>query len=228
MGMNSKKIIIGSLASSAEEAKGIVVVIDVFRAFTTAAVAFTNGAEKIVLVDDLDTALSYREEGIGDYCIGERGGNRPQGFDFGNSPSEILDVSFEGRTLIQTTSNGTRGILAAAKAQKIYAGSFATAEGTIKAIENSKETEVSLVAMGNGNERADEDEICALYLRSRLLGLKPYYGAVKSLIRTMSKRIDGNTISPGDFDCCMKVGSSPFAIRVSRESNLWVATAETV
>ena len=186
---------------------------------------FKEGA-KIVLVDDLNTALSYREKGIGDYCIGERGGDRPPDFDYGNSPSEILGVRFDGKTLVQTTSNGTRGILAATNAQKIYAGSFVTAEGIVKAIEKSTEPEVSLVAMGNGNDRADEDEICALYLRSRLLGLKPDTEAVKRVIHTMSARIDGKTISPDDFDCCMGIGVYPFAIRVTRESNFWVATTE--
>lgn len=112
---------IDSLAASAGRARGAVVIIDVFRAFTTAAVALANGAEAIVMVEDLDTALALRARGVGRICIGERRGVKPMGFDFGNSPHEIRDVSFAGDVLIQTTSNGTKGVLAARDATRLYA-----------------------------------------------------------------------------------------------------------
>jgi 2-phosphosulfolactate phosphatase len=222
------EITVGSFASAAQEAAGVVVVIDVFRAFTTAALALANGASRIIMVGDLTTALALRERGIGQYCIGERHGIKPTGFDFGNSPAEIAGVRFDGETLVQTTSNGTRGILAASAAKTIYAGSFVTAEATVHAIQNGAENEISLVAMGNGEDRADEDEICALYLRSQLLGLQPDRGAVRTLINTMSKRVDGETISVQDVDCCLDIDSIPFAIRVIREGDFWVASADHV
>ena len=226
--MPSNRIEIGSLVAFAQEAVGLVVVIDVFRAFTTAAIALANGAERIVMVDDLDTALALRKQGVGQYCMGERGGSRPPGFDFGNSPSEILNLRFDDETIIQTTSNGTRGIVAASLAKKIYAGSFVTAEATVQAIKESGEDEISLVAIGNGVDRADEDEVCALYLRSRILGLQPDHNALRTFIRTASKRIDGGTISPVDFECCLDIGKVPFAIRVVEDSGLWVASAESL
>ena len=127
-------ITVGSFAKAAEDATGIAVVIDVFRAFTTAAIALANGAARILMVDDLAKALELRDQGTGHYCIGERHGIKPANFDYGNSPAELLDVRFDGKTLIQTTSNGTRGIVAASAAKRIYAGSFVTAEATIQAI----------------------------------------------------------------------------------------------
>ena len=107
------EIAVGSFSGAARAATGVVVIIDVFRAFTTAAVALANGAARIIMVDDLDTALSLRQQGVGRICMGERQGIKPAGFDFGNSPAEISGVRFDGETLIQTTTNGTRGIVAA-------------------------------------------------------------------------------------------------------------------
>lgn len=226
MGKKSN-IVIGSDETTAQNAQGLVVIVDVFRAFTTAAVAFANGAERIIMVGDLDSALSLREQGIADYCMGERHGDRPDGFDFGNSPAEIQDQVFDGKTLVQTTSNGTRGIVAANQAKAIYTGSLINADATVHAINQSEQVEVALVAMGSGIERTEEDELCALYLRSRLTGLNPDKKALKQLLRTMSQRVDGNSMSTDDFECCLRVGELPFAIRVQQESGMLVARRET-
>ena len=226
--MNNKRITVDSLERGAQEATGTVVIIDVFRAFTTAAIALANGAERIIIVGDLEAARSLRDKGVGRYCLGERGGVRPDGFDFGNSPAEILEVRFDGETVIQTTSNGTRGVLAATMAQRIYAGSFVSSEALVGILQNDAGNEISLIAIGNGVDRAEEDELCALYLRSRLLDLHPDPESVKKLIRTMSPRIDGKTLSDEDLDCCLDIGSVPFAIRVDKEDGYWVAKAESV
>ena len=98
------EIRLGRLLAGAKNAEGTVVIIDVYRAFTTAAVAFLQGAKKIVLVADVDEALALRERGVGCWCVGEVDGKRPEGFDFGNSPHELSKVDATGRTLI--LSNG--------------------------------------------------------------------------------------------------------------------------
>jgi len=104
------EISIHSLLEGATRATGTVAIIDVCRAFTTAAVALANGASRIVVVRSVEEALMLRDAGIGQICIGEIGGRAPDGFDFGNSPFEILGVDFGGRTIIQRTSAGTQGI----------------------------------------------------------------------------------------------------------------------
>jgi len=81
----------------------------VFRAFTSAAVALANGASKIVMVRTVKEALELRQAGIGEICVGELHGRAPDGFDFGNSPFEISDLDFGGKTIIQRTSAGTEG-----------------------------------------------------------------------------------------------------------------------
>jgi 2-phosphosulfolactate phosphatase len=74
------QISIGSLLVGAEQATGAVAIIDVFRAFTTAAVAFANGASHIIMVGSVDEALSLRTSGLAQVCMGEVGGRAPPGF----------------------------------------------------------------------------------------------------------------------------------------------------
>ena len=100
--------LIYSLLKGATRATGTVAVIDVFRAFTTAAVALANGASSIVMVRSVEEALALREAGVGQICMGEVHGRAPGGFDFGNSPYEISTIDFRGQTIIQRTSAGTQ------------------------------------------------------------------------------------------------------------------------
>ena len=227
------EIRLASLTSGAEAAVGTTVIIDVFRAFTTAAVALSRGAQRIVMVDSLDNALALRSSGVGDYCIGERDSTKPPGFDFGNSPAELERAEVAGKTLIQTTSNGTAGINAAHGADRIYAGAFVTAEATVRAILRQAPTVVTLVAIGrsNGTIRADEDELCALYLRARLEGRRPDVAAVRVLLATMPpppnpKLVAAGTYDPKDREIAAQVDAMEFAIAVRREAGLLVAEAE--
>jgi hypothetical protein len=109
------EISIHSLLEGATRATGSVAVIDVFRAFTTAAVALANGALSIVMVRTVEEAVALRDAGIGHICMGEIHGRAPPGFDLGNSPFEISGVDFSGKRIIQRTSAGTQGIVAAGK-----------------------------------------------------------------------------------------------------------------
>jgi 2-phosphosulfolactate phosphatase len=178
------EISIYSLLEGAERATGTVAVIDVFRAFTTAAVAFANGASTIVMVRTVEEALALRDAGIGQNCMGEVGGKAPDGFDYGNSPFEISGVDFGGKTIIQRTSAGTQGIVAAGnRAVRLYAASLVTAEATVRALLSGSPDQVSLVAMGeNGLNRTDEDELCAIHLRNRLEGRLGDPDAIRRLI----------------------------------------------
>lgn len=227
--MTADTITVGSFSSAARAATGVVVVIDVFRAFTTAAVALANGAARIVMVDDLDYALSLREQGLGRICIGERRGIKPAGFDYGNSPAEIRRVRFDGQTIIQTTTNGTRGVVAANGARRIYAGALVTAQATAQVILAAPERPVSLVAMGHDDHhRTVEDELCALYLRSRMLGAAPDRTALHTVIKTMSPPTDTRSLTPEDVACCLAADTVPFAVRVTMEDGFHVATADHV
>ena len=107
------EIRIESLLGGAEHATGVVGIIDVFRAFSTAAVALANGASRIIMVSGVEEALALRDSGVGQLVMGEVEGRAPDGFDFGNSPLEASRTDVRGKTIIQRTSAGTRGITAA-------------------------------------------------------------------------------------------------------------------
>src|SRR5437773_8190183 len=119
------KISIQSLLDGARNASGAVAVIDTFRAFTTAAVALANSASRIIMVATVEEALALRAADSGAVCMGEVGGQAPDAFDYGNSPFEIAAVDFSGKTIIQRTSAGTQGIVAARhRADRLYAASL--------------------------------------------------------------------------------------------------------
>jgi len=227
------EIRLASLTGGAADAAGTVVIIDVYRAFTVAAVALARGARRIIMVDSLDKALAARDAGLGDCCIGERHGRKPEGFDFGNSPAALSRADIAGKSLIQTTTNGTAGMVAASRAERIYAGALVTAEATVQAILRAVPDLVTLVAMGReGTAQADEDELCALYLRARLLGRRPDVGALRVLLGSLSAPPNPRLVTSGDYDprdreIANAVDSLPFAVRVQAENGLLVATPET-
>jgi 2-phosphosulfolactate phosphatase len=174
---------IDSLLSGAERATGSVVIIDVFRAFTTAAVVLARGAAKIVMVSGVEEALALRSAGVGQLCMGEVRGRAPSDFDLGNSPFEASQANVEGKTLIQRTSAGTQGIVSATHAIQLYAGSLVTAKATARAILGHTVACATLVAMGNdGTTRADEDELCAIHLRNLAEGRPGNASAIREVI----------------------------------------------
>src|SRR5579864_1771404 len=225
---------LASLQSGAAAAEGTVVIIDVFRAFTTAAVALARGARRIIMVDSLEQALALRRDGRGDFCIGERGGARPAGFDFANSPTALNAADVVGKVLVQTTSNGTAGLNGATRAERLYAGAFVTAEATVRAILRDRPALVTLVAMGRADGmRADEDELCALYLRSRLQGRQPDPSALTMLLTSLSPPPDPKLVASGDYPwedrtIACEIDRVPFAIAVRAEDGLLIAGPEAL
>ena len=228
-------IAIHSLLAGAAEAAGTVAVIDVFRAFTTAAVALANGAERVVMVASVEEALALRETGLAQLCMGEVGGKAPAEFDFGNSPFEVSRVDLHGKTIAQRTSAGTQGIvIAGQRADRLFAASLVTANATASAIKRRAPDRVSLVAMGdNGRWRTDEDEICAIHLRNRLEGRPGDIEAVRRLILAGGEV--GRFHDPSrphlhaeDAEIALDVDRFDFAIRVRIEDGRPVGRKETV
>ena len=167
------------------------------------------------------------------YRIRERESVKPLGFDFGNSPAELRRAEVAGKTLIQTTTNGTAGITAARGADRIYAGALVTAEATVRAILRNTPAVITLVAMGrsNGTIRADEDELCALYLRACLEGRQPDVAAIRAVLATMPPPPNPKPVTAGAYDLkdrenAAEVDAIAFAISVRLEGGLLIAEAE--
>ncbi len=215
------EIAIESLLEGARRAAGTVAVIDVFRAFTTAAVALANGARRIIMVRSVEEALALRHSGVGQVCMGEVGGRAADGFDFGNSPFEILPVDFRGKTIIQRTSAGTQGIVeAAGRSDRLYAASLVTADATVQAIRAGSPDRVTLVAMGDsGRTRSDEDEICAIHLRNRLQARPGDRDAVRRLVQAGGEVLRFHDparpyLRADDVEIALDIDRYDFAVRV--------------
>jgi 2-phosphosulfolactate phosphatase len=116
---------------------GAVVVVDVIRAFTTAAYAFGSGAAEIYLVGNVDEALAFKAANPGSLAMGEERGLRPDGFDFPNSPAMVREADLDGRTLVQRTSAGTQGVVRAVDATRLWAASLAVASATARAVQGA-------------------------------------------------------------------------------------------
>ena len=209
-----------SLVEGSKRAVGLTVVIDVFRAFTTAAYVMGNGAERIHPVGSLEEAFRLREFHPDWVLMGERGGRKVVGFDYGNSPYEVSGVDFTGRTVVQTTSAGTQGIVNAVGAEEILLGSFVIADAVVEYIQNTSPETVSLVAMGwGGRVKSPEDESLAEYIEKRLNDLEPDFASIKQSIREHpqgAKFFDPEQpeFVEGDFHCAMDLNRFGFCLRV--------------
>ena len=159
------------LVEGAKQATGLTVIIDVFRAFTVEAYLVNNGVEKLIPVGDKQIAYDYKEKYKDCILIGERRGIMLEGFDYGNSPTQIEKIDFSGKTVVHTTSSGTQGIANAKNAKEILTGSLVNAKAIAEYIKMQNPEDVSLVCMGNGGEsEAREDTLCAEYIKSLLEG----------------------------------------------------------
>lgn len=114
-----------SLLSLYEVDKSIVVIIDVLRATSTIATALHNGAKAIIPVDSVAECIRIGKQ-IDSITAGERDGKIAEGLDYGNSPFEYPREFIEGKTLVLTTTNGTRLLQLALdkNAKGIVTGSF--------------------------------------------------------------------------------------------------------
>ena len=173
-----------SLLGGAADAEGIVVVIDVLRAFTCSALMFRYGIRDLALVRTPEEALAFRAADPGCLVAGEVKGRKVDGFDIGNSPADIMtkgEPFFKGRRVVARSSAGTQGVLAAAtRARQVILGSYLTAAATatyirdfarVNALVHGDDVIVTLVAMGfEGVRPSIEDEWCAEYLQRLLIG----------------------------------------------------------
>lgn len=104
----------------------IVVIIDVFRATSTIATALYNGAAKVIPVDAVDKCITIGNATPNSITAGERDGKVIEGLQYGNSPAEYPRSFIEGKTLVLTTTNGTKLLHMALKngASEVITGSF--------------------------------------------------------------------------------------------------------
>ncbi|MBQ3529358.1 MAG: 2-phosphosulfolactate phosphatase [Oscillospiraceae bacterium] len=208
------------LLEGAQKATGLTVIIDVFRAFSVEASLMACGVEKIIPVADIDLAYAYKAEDPSVVLVGERGGRICEGFDYGNSPSQLEGADLKGKTVVHTTSAGTQGLFGAKNAAEILGVSLLNAKATAKYIAASGYTDVSLVCMGlAGIENTEEDLLCAEYIKA-LLENKPY--PLEEKIKDLQFTSGAKFFDPAqqeifpekDFHICTQVNRYDFVLKL--------------
>lgn len=216
------------LIEGAQEATGLTVIIDVFRAFSLECYAFAAGAEKIIPVADIEAAYWLKREYPESLLVGERQEQKPDGFDFGNSPSQLIVHDLTGKTLIHTTSSGTQGLANAHNADEVITGSFVNAGAILEYIRERKPDTVSLVAMGYAClYPVEEDDGCATYIANELNGLPNDFAAmVKEIRETSGARFflpEKQPFAPEeDFHLCLNINRFNFVLRKETENGYMV------
>lgn len=209
-----------------EAVDGLVVVVDVVRAFTTAAYAFAAGAREIVTVGTLEEAIRLRERTPGALVMGEVGGRTTEEFDLDNSPSALIGLDLTGRRLIQRTSAGTQGVVRCDRAESMLAGCFVCAAATVGYIRRQLPEKVTFVISGAGFGRGgDEDVACADYMELLLGGEtadpEPFLKRVRQAIPGLAAGDPILTpILAVDQEYCTAVDRFDFAMPIRRLGGL--------
>ena len=205
-----------------------VVVIDVLRAFTTAAYAFAAGARDIVLVGTVDEVLALRERFPGALAMGEVGGLPVDVFDLDNSPAALVGRDLSGRRLIHRTTAGTQGVVRSLQAETLLASSFVCASATARFIRRHAPVAVTMVVTGVLDDRdGDEDAAYADYLAALLRGETPDIAPFLRRVReSTSGRMFADPAQPeypaADLECAAEVDRFDFAMLVQRRDGLLV------
>ena len=210
------------LLEGANEATGTTVIIDVFRAFTVEAYYMQGGADTVIPVADEELARALKRQNPSCILAGERHGRILPGFDYGNSPSQIQNIDFTGKTVIHTTSSGTQGLAGARRADEILTGSLVNARAIAEYIRRSGAQDVSLVCMGlGGRVRSEEDTLCAEYIKSLLEGNPlPLQDAIEDLKRTSGAKFfdlaQQDVFPEQDFYLSTEADKFPFVLKVEK------------
>jgi len=209
------------------EARGVVVVIDVIRAFTTAAFAVEAGARNIILCGTVEEALERGGKNSSAFVMGEDGGLPPQGFHAGNSPHALKEMNLNDRMVIQRTSAGTQGVVLSRNADVLLASSFVVASATVDLIKSLSPDTVAFVITGKRSDGSgDEDEACADYLEERLSGRFPNPSSyIRRVIRSRSSvTLFADPEKPEfqweDIECCTDLDRYNFAMMVEKTNGL--------
>lgn len=202
-----------------------VVVIDVLRSFTTAAVALARGASAIYPVENVSSAAGLAGQMENALSVGAVGGGDPvPGFDFGNSPAQLAGLDLSGRSLVMSTAAGVRGLQRFHHARRLYASALVCARATAAAIRADKPGEVCFVITGEWVDRdGDEDIACADYLEALLRGEQPTAEHYAQRVRDsdFGRRFSAGTwpnLPPADLDLCAQADVFDFAMPVHREN----------
>ncbi len=160
----------------------MVVVVDILRATTIITTMFKNGLYKLIPVNNLNEAKSYKEKGF--LVAAERDGEKIDFADFNNSPYVFTREKIKGKTLVYSSTNGTNTINSARKAKKVIIASFLNLSAVAEYIKNENQ-DVLLLCSGWEGRFCTEDALFAGALSKELLTTKQFSTNCDSAMASM-------------------------------------------
>ncbi len=187
------------------------VLVDIFRSTSSMPVLMSRGAEKILPTSSIKEAKRQRRLNPGYVLVGERFGMRVPGFDHNNSPVELMKADVSGKTIVFTSTNGTRVLKRIAGTGRIFIGSFINAGAIADVL--SREESVDIILSGRPDGNADEDQIFGEYLKEKLEGSNPDFKIYSEKIRRSKGAARLRIMGSGqDIDACLQLDSCEFAL----------------
>lgn len=213
------------------KADGVVIVIDVLRAFTTAAHAFAKGVEEILLVSTVEEAFELRARYPECLLVGEVDGLPVDGFDLWNSPSALESIDLASRRLIQRTTAGTQGVVRSIRADTLLVASLCVALPTSDYIKRLDPEAVTFVETGvRATGGGEEDVVCADYIAGLLLGIPTSQTDIRSrVLSSEAARKFADDQRPdfpkSDLEYALMIDCFDFAMEVRTQNQLRVLKA---
>lgn len=224
----------------------VCVVFDVLRATTSMLTALANGAREIIPVAEISEALEFHARNPGVILAGERHGARIRGdrtggidFHLGNSPREFTADQVRGKTVVTTTTNGTRALRACTSARRVFASAFLNLQATAEAIVKIAPEELAVVCGGTFETAAYEDVLAAGALLERiaaqaqferasdgaLMARKLYQAASADLLAAVAEARNGAKLLSlpelrDDVPFCLQIDSLKFTASLRKDGTI--------
>ena len=203
-----------------------VVVIDVLRAFTTAAYAFSAGAKELILVSSIEEAFMLKETMPQVHLMGEENGLPIRGFDFGNSPSELVGKDLCEMVLVQRTSAGTQGVAKTKQAKRTLTTGLCNATATVNYLKRFQIDELLLVETGVSDDGGGADDVvCADFIEALILNRTIDENEIVQRVRQApaslkftDKSLDAFPLD--DLECAVQIDRFDFVMEVTRVNGL--------
>lgn len=195
-------------SDDASKITGFTIVVDVFRAFSVSYYIDNNNPKKYIISESIEHSLKLKEGNPNSILIGERNGIKIQGFDFGNSPTEIQNNDFSNNTIVHTTTAGTKGLLLQPMENEVVAGSFVNSEALLKYIRDKNIQKVNIYCTARKKEIfGEEDYLFAEYIKQKLLNNENKFDSIVPRLRSGSgKGFSDTGFAPySDFLYCLDI-----------------------
>ena len=148
----------------------LIIAVDALRCSSSIVNALANGVNAVIPTETLKEAYRLREQHPDFLLVGERKGCKLKSFDLGNSPLEFVREVVDGKTVIMTTTSGTRALVRCRRAEHVLVGAFLNAGAVAKKaveIAQRNKVDVSFVLAGEKGLFSLEDFLCAGAIASK-------------------------------------------------------------